>query len=317
MPPARTIPAFAPESFKTWWRNQPPRSQGGPQVVLWADTFNNYFSPETAQAAVNVLEAAGYDVVVPEGHFCCGRPLYDNGFLGMARSYLSRILVAMQPFLETAMPVVVLEPSCCSVFRDELIQMFPQVDAAKKLADSTFLLSEFLSHQAPQFQPPRLKRKAIVQGHCHHKAIMRLDAEKEVMTKMDLDFKLLESGCCGMAGAFGYETGDKYEVSVACAERVLLPEVRKAELSTIVIADGFSCKSQIEQGSTRHALHLAEVMQMAMQDGPQGPEGAYPERRLVEQHKRRRNKSMLHAALFTAAVVIGGIAARLLLGKSR
>jgi Fe-S oxidoreductase len=317
MPQSRAIPAFAAEPFKAWWRKRSPRNHGLPPVILWADTFNNYYSPDTAKAAVEVLETAGHQVIVLDGHLCCGRPLYDHGFLDMARSYLAKVLAAMEPYLhlEPAVPVVVLEPSCCSVFRDELTQLFPSHPDARKMSENTFLLSEFLSRRASHFQFPKLQRKAIVQSHCHQKAIMRLDEEKSVMKKIEIDYRLLNSGCCGMAGAFGYEAGEKYEVSLACGEKSLLPEVRMAEPSTIIIANGFSCKSQIEQETNRHALHLAEVMQMALRDGPRGPTSSYPEQPAVDKQKRSLNRSMLRAGMLTAAIGIGALAGAMLLRR--
>src|SRR5262249_6878660 len=153
---------------------------------------------------------------------------------------------ALRDDIEGGTPIVVLEPSCASVFRDELNELMPHDPLANKLVSQTFLLSEFLEKNVENYQLPKLKRKAIVQGHCHHKAIMRMKSEQKVLKEMELDFNELASGCCGMAGSFGYEK-DKYDVSIKVGERVLLPEVRKAEISTILIADGFSCKEQIAQ----------------------------------------------------------------------
>src|SRR5437764_9747929 len=224
--------------------------------------------PETAQAAVEVLEHAGCDIEVLKGHHCCGRPLYDYGFLDMAKSYLQRELKALEPYIAAGTPMVVLEPSCCSVFRDEIHSWFPESQQARRLAENTFTLSEFLDERVPGYQPPKVNRRAMVQGHCHHKAIMRLKKEESLMSKMGLDHEVLESGWCGMAGSFGYEK-DKYEVSVACGGRALLPAVRKAGLSTIIMADGFSCKEQIAQETNRRALHLAQVLQIGLKyDGP-------------------------------------------------
>lgn len=190
--------------------------------------------------------------------------------------------------------MVVLEPSCCSVFRDDMRALMPDSPRAKQLAENTFTLAEFLEKHAPGYRPPELKRKAIVQAHCHHKAVMRLKEEKAVLQKLGLDYELLEAGCCGMAGSFGYEK-DKYEVSLACGERALLPRVRKAGLATVIIADGFSCKEQIQQQSHRHALHLAEVLDMAIHDGGQGRAVLYPERTFVEARKAAQKRSLVAA----------------------
>jgi FAD/FMN-containing dehydrogenase/Fe-S oxidoreductase len=303
MPLRRQIPAFAPETFKSWFSKRGTRNQSGSKVILWADTFNNYFFPETAQAAVEVLEHFGYQVHVPMQHLCCGRPLYDYGFLDRARKYLSTVLDALAPEIAAGTPMVVLEPSCCSVFRDELNGLMPESDRAHRLMENTFTLSEFLEKYVKEYDAPKLKRKAIVQGHCHHKAIMRLTDEETVMKKMGLDFQVLESGCCGMAGSFGYEA-DKYDVSLQCGERVLFPAVRKAGLSTIVIADGFSCKEQIEQDTPRHALHLAEVMQMALKNGH--AREMYPEEAVVAPRMATQRRSMKRAGIITGAAILGG-----------
>ncbi len=296
VPRQRQIPPFAPETFKVWFRKRRRRPGTGPKVLLWADTFNNYFMPETAEAAVDVLEHAGCEVQVLDQHLCCGRPLYDYGFLEMAKSYLRRNLDALAPHLAAGTPIVVLEPSCCSVFRDEIHGLFPELTEGCMLAESTFTLSEFLEKKVPGYQPPRVNRRAVVQGHCHHKAIMRFKEEKSLMQKMRLDEDVLESGCCGMAGSFGYEK-NKYEVSVACGERKLLPEVRKAGLSTIIIADGFSCREQVAQQTNRHALHLAEVLELGLRSETRPV--MYPEREFVETRKGAVKQSMVHAGLIT------------------
>jgi Fe-S oxidoreductase len=316
MPQKRKIPAFAPYTFKNWFRSRAPRNIGKQKVILWADTFNNFFKPETAQAAVEVLESAGFHVTVPQEHLCCGRPLYDYGFLKMARSYLNRILSRLGPEIESGTPMVVLEPSCCSVFRDELNGLMPNVDRAHKLMEQTFTLSEFLAKHANGYQPPKMRRQAIVQGHCHHKAIMRMTEEESVMEKMDLDYKLLNSGCCGMAGSFGYEK-DKYDVSIKAGERVLLPEVRKAGLSTLIVADGFSCKEQIEQETNRHALHLAEVIALAKKNGHYGPNGIYPEEHIIQPRLDAQRRSMWRAGAITVSVIAGAIAFGILQKRRR
>jgi Fe-S oxidoreductase len=267
MPLQRSIPEFAPQTFKQWFKKRDARSQGTRgKVVLWPDTFNNYFFPETAQAATEVIERAGYEVQVPEVHLCCGRPLYDYGMLDSAKLYLQRVMHVLRRQIEAELPIVMLEPSCASVFHDELPNLFPDDPLAKKLKQQTVMLSEFLEKKAKHFPLPELQRKAIVQGHCHHKAVLEFDAEKTILKKMGLEAETLNSGCCGMAGSFGFES-DKYETSVAIGERKLLPEVRKADHSTIILADGFSCREQIEQETDREALHLAEVIHLAQKNG--------------------------------------------------
>ena len=267
IPAQRTIPKFAPETFKTWFH----RRQGGSgrtdatTVLLWPDTFNNYFHPATAKAAVEVLEAAGFRVTVPKPHLCCGRPLYDHGMLNRAKSLLLEILNELSPEIEAGIPIVGLEPSCVAVFRDELVNLFPHDERAQALSRQTFLLSEFLEIRANNFTLPHLNRKAILHGHCHQKSLMKMTTEEALLTRLGVDFQSPAPGCCGMAGSFGFER-DKYDISIAIGELELMPAVRQAPSDWLIIADGFSCREQIAQGSGRHALHLAEVLQMALND---------------------------------------------------
>jgi len=259
----RTLPQFASKTFRATFRRSTVPEPHQRTVLLWPDTFNNHFRPETLQAAAEVLSMAGFTVTIPEVKLCCGRPLYDHGFLDMAKAYLEKVLAALQEPIAKGVPIVVLEPSCCSVFRDELLDLFPQRDEAKRLASLTMTLAEFLVKHAPQFDLPQLNRAAIVQGHCHHKAILRLKCDKAILERLGVRYEVLEAGCCGMAGAFGYEQ-EKYEISQACGERVLLPKVRETTEETLILADGFSCREQIEQATGRKTLHLAEVIRMGM-----------------------------------------------------
>jgi len=279
VPKQRRIPAFAPETFREWFRHQLPQNKDAPQVILWADTFNNYFHPQTSQAAVEVLEAAGFEVLVPQANLCCGRPLYDFGMLDRAKRLLLNTLDVLEPKLASGIPIVGLEPSCVAVFRDELCNLFPDDARARRLSAQTFLLSEFLEKSAPNFALPKLHRKALVHGHCHHKAIMKMTDEEAILTRLGLDFYAPAPGCCGMAGSFGFEE-EKYQVSQDIGELELLPAVRAASPETLIIANGFSCREQIAHSTDRHALHLAEVLQMALRQGRSGvaatPEG-YPE----------------------------------------
>ncbi len=281
MAPERRIPSLARQTFRDWWRARAPRNPDGPRVVLWADTFSNYFQPAAAQAAVEVLEAAGRRVVVPAQPLCCGRPLYDHGMLRLARRQLRQVLGALRDELRAGTPVVGLEPSCMAVFRDELLQQLPHDEDARLLARQSLLLGELLADGIPGWQAPRLagpRRRALVQAHCHHHAVMKLDAETRVLGEVGLDVEVLDAGCCGMAGAFGFERGERYQVSMRCAERALLPAVRAAAAETLIVADGFSCREQIAQGSERQALHLAQVLQMAMREKPmrENPSGKPP-----------------------------------------
>jgi FAD/FMN-containing dehydrogenase/Fe-S oxidoreductase len=265
--PERSVPKFATRTFRHSFARRPSRDSNAPEVMLWPDTWNNHFHPETALAAVDVLEAAGFRVSIPRVALCCGRPLYDFGMLHLARKLLLQILNALRHEIRAGTCIVGLEPSCVSVFRDELTNLIPNDDDAKRLSKQTYLLSEFLAQKAPHFAVPPLHRKGIVHGHCHHKSVLGFGDEETLIAKTGLDFTILDSGCCGMAGAFGFEKGMHYDVSIACGERVLLPRVRAAEEGTIILADGFSCREQIRQTTGRRALHVAEVVKMALDDG--------------------------------------------------
>jgi Fe-S oxidoreductase len=262
--PGRRVPTFARRTFRASWRLRPERNVGRPDVVLWPDTFNDHFFPETAMAAAEVLEAAGFHVVVPRGDVCCGRPLYDFGMLDTARRLLGRTLRQLEDPIERGVPVVGIEPSCVSVFRDELHGLMPDDPRAERLRRQTFLLSEFLEKEATGVPWPRIEGKAIVQGHCHEKALFGTDHQKAFLERLGLDVEILDAGCCGMAGSFGFERGEKYDVSMKIAELGLLPAVRAAPPETLVVADGFSCREQIQDCTSRTALHAAEVARMAL-----------------------------------------------------
>lgn len=266
--PEREMPRLASQSFVKWSRGKDVPAPGqagtrGREVILWADTFNNYFHPATSRAALDVLRSAGATVTVPRERLCCGRPLYDFGMLDRAKAYLQRVMDRLAPQIDAGVPIVVLEPSCASVFRDELKNLFPADARADRLRKQTFLLSEFLERQSPGFQPPRLERTVLVHGHCHHKALMKMTDEESLLKKMGATVTAPDAGCCGMAGPFGFDA-HKYEVSMAIGERVLLPAVRTAASDTLIVSDGFSCREQIYQGTGRKALHLAEVLQLAL-----------------------------------------------------
>jgi FAD/FMN-containing dehydrogenase/Fe-S oxidoreductase len=261
--PQRRLPAFAPVPFKKWFQGRQPQG-GGTRILLWPDTFNNYFHPEVARAAVEVLESAGYAVFVPSAALCCGRPLYDFGMLDLAQRQLRRILDALRDDIRAGIPVVGLEPSCVAVFRDELINLFPEDEDAQRLSRQTFLLSEFLAQEKERISLPRLQGKTVLHGHCHEKAVLRFGDTEKLLRGLGLDVEVLDSGCCGMAGSFGFEAGEHYEVSMKCGEQVLLPAVRQAPADALIVASGFSCSEQIAQATGRHALHPAQVLQMAL-----------------------------------------------------
>jgi len=296
--PERRMPVYARETFVERFRKRPHSGEPNRRVLLWPDTFNNHFLPETAMAAVEVLENAGYHVTIPRRQLCCGRPLYDFGFLKTAKRLLEETMDALQPELEEGVPIIGLEPSCVSVFRDELTGLYPAHPAAKRLKESTMTLSEFLVRENVPL--PAMKAKALMQAHCHHRAIMKINAEEEVLKKIGLDLETPDAGCCGMAGAFGFER-EHYEIAMRVGERMILPKVRDAAPETIVIADGFSCREQIAQSTPRRAMHLAQVLQMAMRGEAVG---AFPEKRYVVEPEA----PSLGKMLWTAAGIAGGVA---------
>lgn len=273
----REIPRVASLDFRRWARKHGVpvlgtspfdtlRANGAGAVILWIDTFNNYFHPHTSRAALDVLRAAGFSVTIPNIHLCCGRPLYDFGFLEQAKAYLQRTLDYLGPAIDDGTPMVVLEPSCASVFRDELRNLFPSDPRADRLRRHTFLLSEFLERYARDYEPPRLSATVLLHGHCHQKALMKMTHEEALLRKMGATVQSPDTGCCGMAGPFGF-IEDKFAVSQAVGERVLLPAVRQAPRETLIVADGFSCQEQIQQATGRRAMHLAELMQIGLGKG--------------------------------------------------
>jgi len=259
--PQRTLPGLAAQGFRKWFNHRDPKNQSGPVVLLWPDTFNNYLRPETAIAAVQVLEAAGCAVKLPAGNVCCGRPLYDFGMLERAKKLLLGIMSALQTEIDADTPIVVLEPSCASVFRDELLNFFPEDPRAIRLSKQVFLLSEFL--ESRELRVPTISRRALIHGHCHQKSIMRMTCEESILHRLGVEYRAPAQGCCGMAGPFGFEKG-KFDLSVAIGELELLPAVRNAPADWLIIANGFSCREQIEQCTGRETLHLADVIRMGL-----------------------------------------------------
>jgi Fe-S oxidoreductase len=261
----RRLPPFARRTFRAGFREATART-GRREVLLWPDTFNDHWHPEVAHAAVEVLEHAGFHVRIPRAALCCGRPLYEFGYLDDARQHLRRIVEVLGDDLRAGVPVVGLEPACVSVFKEELPMMLPRDEQAKRLTGQSLLLADFLEREAPHMSLAPLQRKALVQAHCHHKSVLGLDAERSLLARLGLDATLPDTGCCGMAGSFGFEAA-KYAVSMRCAERALLPAVRAASDDTLVIADGFSCREQIVQGTGRRVQHIAEVLAAALPQG--------------------------------------------------
>jgi Fe-S oxidoreductase len=272
-------------------------------VVLFPDTFTDFFHPEVGVAAVEVLEAAGYAVDLPARRLCCGRPLYDQGMLDRARSYLHRDLAALDPAVRAGTPIVFLEPSCAAVFRDELPDLLAGDPRARRLAGATKILSELVDAD-PSFPVGRLDRRALVQVHCHQHAVLGDEAEKRVLERLGLAAEDPDAGCCGMAGSFGFEAGERHAVSVAVGERALLPRIRAEPRTTLLLADGFSCRTQIAQRTGRRALHLAEALRLAQEPAP-----ATDAERWVRRRRLRAPAGLLLARGLALAFAAGFAAA--------
>ncbi len=255
--PERRMPRVAAQPLQQWFAEREVRNPGGPRVLLWPDTFNNRLHVDVGQAAVRVLEDAGFHVVMPDGPVCCGRPLYDYGFLDSAERYLRRSLDAMRDEIRRGTPVVGIEPSCLATFKDELVKMLPHDDDAARLHANVFHFGEFLADRDVEL--PEVGGDALLWGHCHQKATGGLGADQDLLASMGIDVELVTGGCCGLAGSWGFEAGH-HDLSVDAGDAALLPAVKQASPRTLVVSNGFSCKTQIEYGAHRHALHLAEVI---------------------------------------------------------
>jgi FAD/FMN-containing dehydrogenase/Fe-S oxidoreductase len=290
----RKLPRFAPQSFRHWFSQRgrrteahlatgqpvatesqtPPadyrreegatqRGSKGPnrEVLLFPDTFTNFFEPEVAMAATEVLERAAFQVLLPGRDLCCGRPLYEAGMLDAGRSRLLEIVHTLTPFVERGVTVVGLEPSCLLTLRDELPAFFPRMSLARKIAENALLFDEFLAKV--DFKPPVLSGIALVHGHCHQKALAGLNAELALLRKSEqLKVEAPDAGCCGMAGAFGYDARH-FDVSRTIAERALIPAIKSAGEGALIIADGFACRSQIRQFCPDgRPIHLAQALNM-------------------------------------------------------
>ncbi|WP_327095937.1 FAD-binding oxidoreductase [Nocardia vinacea] len=263
--PRRELPRFARERFTEMFARRAPDERGHRgRVLLWPDTFTNNFAPEIAEAAVAVLEAAGFEIEIPGRTVCCGLTWISTGQLHTAKRVLRRTLRQLEPQLRSSTPIVVLEPSCAAVFRSDLTELLPGDEDAHRLANQVRTLGEILTEQADDWEPPRIDAHAMVQPHCHQHAILHYEADQRLLTATGLDVEVLDTGCCGLAGNFGFERGH-YDVSVACAEDKLMPTIRNREPETLILADGFSCRTQIEhlnpQARPRHAAQiLAEAI---------------------------------------------------------
>ncbi|MFC4377693.1 FAD-binding and (Fe-S)-binding domain-containing protein [Nocardia halotolerans] len=302
--PQRRAPDFATETFQSWWRRE--RAAGQPRpgdpatVVLWPDTFTNHFDPHIGRAAVEVLESAGFAVAVPTDTVCCGLTWISSGQLPTAKKALRRTIEVLRPWIETDTLVVGLEPSCTAVFRADAEELMPEDQQVQRLSRRFVTLSEALLHHAPRrWEPDQVDVAAIVQKHCHHHAVMGFATDTTAMRRAGIDAEVLDSGCCGLAGNFGFERGH-YEVSMRCGESALLPAVRAAAAETLVLADGFSCRTQIEQGDTgRRAVHLAEALLPAVRRDSRSTEDA--------DAPRSDNRTARRAAAVGAAGAVAGV----------
>ncbi|RCW46267.1 FAD/FMN-containing dehydrogenase [Halopolyspora algeriensis] len=313
----RELPTFAPITLQQWFADRGGTANPyGRRVVLFPDTFNNHLHTDVGVACVEALEAAGWQVVMPERHVCCGRPLYDYGFLDAAQRYLHNVLGMLRSDIRAGTPVVGMEPSCLAVFRDEMGKMLPHDDDATRLAANAYHFAEFV--EAFDIEVPELAHQALLWGHCHHRATGGIDPDRTMLERMGVEVQPVSGGCCGVAGAWGYEQG-KFDISVDCGEQALLPAVRGADPDTLVVADGFSCQTQIGQvGGGRRALHSAQVMQLARDGARDGQPGETARGEAAESAYRRqrprpgrRRRAVRLAGLAGGLGVLGGAATAL------
>lgn len=265
--PDRMLPRFATETFRAAFaRRRRAADIHTRRVLLWPDTFVEHFDPAIGLAAVEVLEHAGCDVVLPRRRLCCGRPLYDFGWLDAARRCWRDILDTLAPEIEAGTAVIGLEPACVSAFRDELVSLCDG-DRARQLASNTFTLAEFLHRIS--YSPPPLAGRVLVHFHCHQRAVLGVDADERLLHTLGVDYCVPSLGCCGMAGSFGFER-DKAALSRRIGELTVLPAARAADMSTLILADGFSCREQLRQCAGRESLHSAQLLQRALHVGDAG-----------------------------------------------
>jgi FAD/FMN-containing dehydrogenase/Fe-S oxidoreductase len=310
--PERDAPPFASQSFVDWWRTRStdqPEPGDPDAVLLWPDTFSNAFHPHVARAAVAVLEDAGYRVAVPTEPVCCGLTWISTGQLTTAEKVLRRTLDVLRPWLAAGTPILGLEPSCTAVFRADATELFSDDKDVERLARQTVTLSELLLRRG--WQPPELARGALVQTHCHQHAVLGADPDAELMKRAHLDAEVLDTGCCGLAGNFGFERGH-YDVSMACAEDGLLPAVRDAAPDTLIISDGFSCRTQIEEAGTgRRAIHLAEALALGLHGhAPVNNPDEYAAPRPAVPPRDGKIATAVTATAAGAALVAGALAVR-------
>ncbi|MEU9647468.1 FAD-binding and (Fe-S)-binding domain-containing protein [Streptomyces sp. NPDC048110] len=320
----REVPLFAERTFEQWFADHEPEGDGHRgSVLLWPDTFTNHFHPHIGRAAVRVLEHAGWRVRLPDEALCCGLTWISTGQLGTAEKVLTRTVRALAGHVRSGGLVVALEPSCTAVFRADAAELFPGDQDVRRLAEQTVTLSELLTEHSPGYEPPRVPERsarALAQVHCHQHAVLGWEADRELLRRAGVDAERLDSGCCGLAGNFGFERGH-LDVSEACAERVLLPRLREEDESTVVLADGFSCRTQIHEFDSggHEGVHLAELLASALPGGPatdpEVPGSAYgtaPGARPGVPSRRAR----VLALAGTAAAAVGAAGAAAVLARS-
>ncbi|MFB9909002.1 FAD-binding and (Fe-S)-binding domain-containing protein [Allokutzneria oryzae] len=295
----REIPLLASETLRAWYSRRGPRGDGRRgTVLLWPDTFTNHFHPHVGIAAVKLMEDAGWRVTMPGQSLCCGLTWISTGQLPTAKRVLRRTVRALAPHLRDGGLIVGLEPSCTAVFRSDAFELFPDDQDVRRLRKQTVTLAELLTAHTPGYQPPHVAVDALAQVHCHQHAVLGWQADQRLLTSAGARVERLESGCCGLAGNFGFEAGH-LDVSRDCAERVLLPRLRAADTDTAVLADGFSCRTQIHQldSGGHEAVHLAELLARPLRADRGGGAVAQP------------GKSRLARAAIAAGLAALGIAA--------
>lgn len=311
----RPLPQFARQTFTDWFRRRRRQSASplhGREVLLVPDAFYDHFYPSALRSAVLVLERLGFDVSIPSRPITEIRPIIHYGMLNLAKSKLKEAVAALAPFARNGVPIIGLEPSSVSVFREELGNLFPHDQDARRVADNFLLFSEFLAREDPDL--PRLNRRAVLHNHCHHKSVLDEHGTRKILKQMGIEAKEPEPGCCGLAGSFGFES-EHYDMAMQIGERKLLPAVRSASRHSLIITEGFSCRKQIADATGREPLHLSEVILMALEHGPAGPHGDRPERVFRNQPAKVRPATIVAAGATAGVALIGGLAIARMLSK--
>lgn len=306
----RPLPTFAPMTLQQWFSKRPVVNPTGPRVILFPDTFNNRLHTDVGVACVEAIEAAGWRVVMPTGHICCGRPLYDYGFLDVAEHYLHDVLRQLRSEIRAGTPIVGMEPSCLAVFKDELKKLLPHDDDdADRLARNSYHFAQFFTEfdlGLPKVSSNGSAARALLWGHCHQRATGGVDADQQVLQKMGIDVQPVSGGCCGLAGSWGFEQG-KYQLSLDCGEQALLPAIRQNS-DALVVANGFSCQTQIRDSGTANALHLGQIMAMANTSADIG--STSPPARPEPDSRTRATRIAVPVAAASAAALAGAAVAR-------